>query len=328
MKRTTLLVTTLLASLALAGCAAPASDVDAAVSPAAYVVAFSVKDDYQKFVSQTQPLADWLTAKTGVPTTVLPVADESASIAALASGQAHAAFMDAGAAWVGWTSFDLQAIAADTDSNGATSYTATAWTRSNADIESLEDLRGVRSCHTGELKSAGMLVPMGHLIGQGLISTDGLDMDDIASLEKARERFFSGSTIGGGYNGALQCLSTGVGDVAFIKTSTWDDYCTGDKAETWCLPRDQYQTLPEGGFAQVPSHPVMVSKTLPAADRENLQTALLALNDDAQGKTILKDILNTDGIKAVTTQEHLGSYGDALEHVPGIRAYLQGKQYS
>jgi melanoma-associated antigen p97 len=323
-------LTTLLAGLTLlvAGCTTSNGVTDGAAkvdspSTSEFVLAFSVKDDYQSFVTKTDPLAAWIAAKPGVPTKILPVSDESASIAALAAGQADAAFMDAGAAWIGSTTFGLDAIAADVHSDGRTNYTANAWVKADSTIATIEDLRGKHSCHTGELKSAGMFAPMGYLIKNGYVDVAGLDMDDIASLQEARKRFFDESTIGGDYAGAFQCLSTGVGDVAFVKDSTWNDVCSGEKAASWCLPRDAYRTLPAEGFAQVPSHPVMVAKTLSQADRDAILAALLALNEDEAGRAILKDVLNTKGITAVTTDGHLGSYGEVLEHLPGIKAYLE-----
>ncbi len=327
MKRA-ILTLSLLTAIVAAGCTSPASINEAPGLPSEFVLAFSVKDDFTTFVTKTQPLADWITTQTGVPTRILAVDDESASIVAIANGQAHGAFMDAGAAWIGWTTFGIEAIAADVNSDGRTNYTATAWVRADSNIQTVDDLRGVRSCHTGELKSAGMLVPMGYLIGHDLIDMSGLNMNDIASLQKARERFFSSSVIGGGYSGALQCLSTDVGDVAFVKDSTWNDYCAGEKAESWCLDRAAFRMLPEGGFAQVPSHPVMVGKGLNEESRAALRDALVALNDNEEGRAILKDVLGTPAIEAVDTAQHLSSYGDALRHVPGITAYLQANKFA
>ena len=135
-------------------------------------------------------------------------------------------------------------------------------------------MAGKTSCHTGWLKSAGMLMPMGYLIKNGYVTPVG-DTSDINSLRNTIDNHFDGSASHGnpasipdsgalysGYSGAIECLSEGYGDVAFAKGddfSTVEKYCGDDNAsensEAWCLPMDQYVQLPS--FGQSPSHPVM-----------------------------------------------------------------------
>ena len=43
------------------------------------------------------------------------------------------------------------------------------------------------------------------------------------------------------------------------------------------------------------------------------------------GDSILDEVLNTGGLIAVNTQEHMGSYSDSISNVPGIAAYYEGK---
>ena len=43
------------------------------------------------------------------------------------------------------------------------------------------------------------------------------------------------------------------------------------------------------------------------------------------GDSILDEVLNTGGLIAVNTQEHMGSYSDSISNVPGITAYYEGK---
>ena len=51
-------------------------------------------------------------------------------------------------------------------------------------------LSGKTSCHTGWLKSAGMLMPMGYLIGLGYANVIG-DPDDIETLRNTVYGYFS-----------------------------------------------------------------------------------------------------------------------------------------
>jgi ABC-type phosphate/phosphonate transport system substrate-binding protein len=300
-----------------------------------YVLAFKVTEDRREFVERSEPLAEWITERTGVPTRALLVQDDSAQITALTTGQADAAYMSGGPSWIAWSEFGLDAIALEQHDDGTTSYTAGLWVRADSDYETVEDLRGARSCHTGELAGTGMLVPIGYLIREGLVDAEALDPDDIGSVRKAREQFFGSAQIGGGYLGAFQCLATGQGDVATGRHTAWDDFCGGEDPEPWCEPREAFRWLPAGddadraipetgGLAEVPSHPVMVSDELEPQRREALLDALLALNGSPEGREILEQVLEADGLVPGEAAEHLAPYTEILRHVPGIEAYFGG----
>ena len=77
-------------------------------------------------------------------------------------------------------------------------------------------------------------------------------------------------------------------------------------------------------FGQAPSHPALYNpETMDEETVIMVQNALVALNDDAEGKEILNDLLNTDGMVITNAQQHLGTYADAISNVPGIQAYFE-----
>ena len=307
--------------------------------------------------------------------TLYPVASEGAIIEALRFGNADIAFMDGGAAWVGWKEYGLAAMAADLKSDGRTHYDAHAVVLNGSDIANayLDDddstdpfamMAGKTSCHTGWLKSAGMLLPMGHLISEGYAPVVG-PQDDIESLRDTITSFFNenasipeSGTPYYSYSGAVKCLTEGVGDVAFAKDSTVASYCGKDDASEnaeWCLPESEYILLPSYGSA--PSHPVMYNPaTLDVQTRTAILNAMLALNTEmyvedypmqgqnytgcysmvthqvdstspqsACGDQILSNVLNTGGLVEVNSQEHLGSYSSLISAIPGISTYFDSK---
>ena len=65
--------------------------------------------------------------------------------------------------------------------------------------------------------------------------------------------------------------------------------------------------------------------TIDEATRNLIVSALIDLNNSEDGRSILQNILNTPGIVETTTEEHLDSYGNLIQHVPGIQAYLDEK---
>ena len=333
----------LIATASLAGCLG-SDDEKEQSNLEDFVIAYSIKDDYTNVDENPQRLADYMSEELNMDVSLYPIDSEGAALQALRFGNADIAFMDGGAAWVGWQQYGLEAIAADQKSDGRTYYSAHAVVLKDSEIAAahLDDdpstdpfslMAGKTSCHTGWLKSAGMLLPMGFLIGNGYANVIG-DANDVESLRSTITNFFNedasipdSGTPYYSYSGAVKCLSEGVGDVAFAKDSTIASYCGNDDAtanEAWCLPESDYILLPSYGNA--PSHPVMYNPTTTDADTMALvQDVLVALKDSTEGQSILSDVLNTPAISATTATEHLASYGNLIEDVPGISAYYDTK---
>lgn len=307
-------------------------------------IAFSVKDDYTSFSENPQKLADYLSNAIGATVEIYPITSDALALQALRFGSADMAFMDGGAGWVGWKMYDLEVMAADQKSDGRTYYNAHAWVLNGSEAEiALNDgndstdpfavLEGQTSCHTGWLKSAGMLIPMGYFIGQEYAEVVG-DVDDVESLRNTILNYFSedasipeSGTPYYGYSGALKCLSEGVGGVAFAKDSTVETYC-GDQNpsenEDWCLARENYVALP--AFGQAPSHPLMYQpNSLDNSTRDAIVSALVNLSSSEEGQDMLSSILNTPGIVATDAEAHLGSYSSLISSVPGISTYYDEK---
>ena len=338
-------------------------------------IAYSVQDDYENIDENPQRLADYLSAKLTMDVSLYPIDSEGAALEALRFGNAHLAFMDGGSAWVGWQQYDLEVMAADEKSDGRTYYSAHAWVKADSEMAAahLDDdpitdpfalLEGKTSCHTGWLKSAGMLMPMGYLIGHGYANVVG-DANDVETLRNTVLNYFNedasipeSGTPYYGYGGAVKCLSDGTGDVAFAKDSTVASYCDNEDTtenEDWCLSMDQYVALPAFGMA--PSHPVMFNPDkLDLQTRTAILNALLSMNNEMYvenmtvmgntytgcyditihevdsdspkntcGDQILENILNTPGLVAVTSQQHLGSYSALISNIPGISTYFETK---
>tara|TARA_B100000902_G_C27313105_1_gene919613 strand:- start:1758 stop:3863 length:2106 start_codon:yes stop_codon:yes gene_type:complete len=328
-------------------------------------IAYEVKDTYTNVDANPQILADRLSDRLGVNVELYDVSSEGAILEALRFGNADIGFMDGGAAWVGWKEYGLAALAADLKPDGRSYYGAQAYVRADSDIAAayLDDdpstdpyelFRGKTPCHTGWLKSAGMLLPMGFLIGNGYAEVVG-DPDDVSSLRDTIYNFFNENAsipesgdLYYSYEGALRCMSSGRGDIAFIADSTYEFYCV-DRNRNWCLEDGEYLALPV--FGKAPSHPVMYNpELLDMPTRAALLEELMAMNYESWidegdgycyntntrvidanltqsncGSSILSEVLNTGGLIAVNTQEHMGSYSDSISNVPGISAYFEDR---
>ena len=302
------------------------------------VVAFELQENYLFWEKNPQHLADKLSTLTGMDVEIYEVSNSAAAIEAVDKGHADLAFLDGAAAWLGWEVYGLDVLAAETKADGRMYYNATAWVKADSDMaeaylddddstDPFELMRGKTSCHTGWLKSAGMLIPMGYLIDNGYAEVIG-DPNDIESLRDTVTTFFSEDSsipeggIYSSYKGALRCLSDGTGDVALVKDTVIDSYCTGENRYDWCLDVEEYVMLP--AFAQAPSHPAVYNpETMDEETVIIVQEGLAKLSDDSEGREILKELLNTDKMVVTNAQDHLGTYGAAVSSVPGIQAYIE-----
>ena len=91
-----------------------------------FIIAYEVKDDYENPDENPQIMADYLANVLDMDVELYPITSEGAIIEALRFGNAHIAFMDGAAAWIGWQQYGLDALAADQKSDGRTYYNAHA----------------------------------------------------------------------------------------------------------------------------------------------------------------------------------------------------------
>ncbi len=304
----------------LAGCTAADDDVLRLV--------FTQADDSLEPTKRPERLAEAIEQSTGRATQIFFVQELELGLHAVAAGQADAAFVDAAAGWYAWKRFGLNAVAAHLESDGRPHYIASAWVRNDTAYQTMEDLRGADSCHTGLLKSAGTFMPLGWMIGNKLVARVG--PDDVSSIEPTLDAFFgtprvprSDSDPYGNYQGALRCLSEGLGQVAFGKDTTPATFCgpAAPNRPDWCLDITMYRELQQ--FGRVPSHPVMAGFITPEK-RLALVDGLTALSATPEGQAILQSVLGTKGVVAVeSAQAYLGEYANNIRNVPGMLAYVE-----
>ena len=337
----TITISLILMMTYLSGCIGNDSEDD---SLGTLVIAYEIKDNLDNLDSNPQLFAEYLSEKLNYDVSLFSVDSEGAMVEALRFGNADIALMDAGAAWVGWQQYGLEVLAADLNVDGRTYYNANAWVKSDSEVASahLDDnpytdpfslLSGKTSCHTGWLKSVGMLLPMGYLIGLGYANIIG-DPNDVEAIRNTIHGFFDPNssipetgTPYYGYSGALKCLSEGKGDVAFLEENSVEILCNNEFSslnQEWCLDIEEYIALP--AFGKSPSHPVMYNPNfLDSEITSKVTNVLVEMSSDPEASNILENILNTPGFIATNTSVHLGSYSSLISNIPGISAYYEGK---
>ncbi|XP_034339948.1 lactotransferrin [Arvicanthis niloticus] len=200
----------------------------------------------------------------GQPLSCVTKSSTRQCIQAIVTNRADAMTLDGGTMFdAGKPPYKLRPVAAEvygTKEQPRTHYYAVAVVKNSSNFH-LNQLRGLRSCHTGIGRSAGWKIPIGTL--RPYLNWNGPP----ASLEEAVSKFFSKSCVPGapkdrfpnlcsscagtgankcasspeepysGYAGALRCLRDNAGDVAFTRGSTIFEELP-NKAE-----RDQYKLL-------------------------------------------------------------------------------------
>lgn len=199
--------------------------------------------------------------------------------------------LDAGLVDTATRDFNLIPILAEQYGPTGGSYYAVAVVRKDSSVQSFEDLRGKKSCHTGIGRTAGYNAPLSILVTKGLIkkadcpypkalsefftagsclpgakdsryklesatseklcSLCGGDVDKHDGSSKCN---FDQSESYSGYTGAFRCLVQAGGDVAFVKHVTVPGNTDGKNTEEWAknLKSQDYELLcPNGGRAPV-----------------------------------------------------------------------------
>ncbi|XP_064601903.1 melanotransferrin-like [Liolophura sinensis] len=176
-----------------------------------------------------------------------------------------------------------------------TFYYAVAVVKADSAIN-LDNLSGMRSCHTGIGRSAGWVYPMGKLINRGIIQTN-----ECNAAVKSVSNFFGKMCLPGalnsfynpfgnnptsvcamctgvgeewcssddpyaGYDGAFKCLAHGVGDIAWVRDSTVSQMVKsgGFKAENYRLlcpngNKESVDNFKNCEWGRISSHIVMTS---------------------------------------------------------------------
>ncbi|XP_076250329.1 transferrin 1 [Rhynchophorus ferrugineus] len=198
--------------------------------------------------------------------------------------------LDGGLADVAEKQYNLKPVLAEQYGPAGGSYYAVAVVKKSSSINSFEDLKGKKSCHTGIGRTAGYNAPLYTLVSKGLIKKTE------CPYPSALSHFFSASCLPGskdnrhnlqsevsdklcslcagdleknnpsakcnfdqtesysGYTGAFRCLVQGGGDVAFVKHVTVPGNTEGKNPEAWAkdLKSSDYELLcPSGGRAPV-----------------------------------------------------------------------------
>eukprot|EP00123_Amoebidium_parasiticum_P017775 comp23985_c1_seq2/m.42595 comp23985_c1_seq2/g.42595 ORF comp23985_c1_seq2/g.42595 comp23985_c1_seq2/m.42595 type:complete len:758 (-) comp23985_c1_seq2:117-2390(-) len=282
---------------------------------------------------QAAEVKELLQAKTGLIFQVVAAKNDQDAVAKVVAGEADLAAPDTVAAVQ--KMLQLEFVLAETLGSGRSYYNAVSYVRKDSGITSVDQLKGKKSCHTGFAKSAGMYVPIGHMIRTGKVEVKGnlketvrshfsagqCAIPELCSACQANKTDGTCTTADqySNYGGALRCLSEGAGDVAFAKDSTWDDICNVATKPSWCLDKSAYVALDTTG--KVPSHPVVTKPgAIDVAALEKIKAAFEKITPSTDlDKRFLKLVAEGGAqgyARGTTLQAHTAEYMENLACIP------------
>eukprot|EP01134_Creolimax_fragrantissima_P004754 CFRG4754T1 len=274
-------------------------------------------------------LNDYFSANNGVHVTVLASTDEKDVVSLVREGSASFADADAGATVAYLDELESVAVEKTSTAGSTSSYIAQAWVLKSSGIRSFRETKGKRSCHTGFQKSAGMYLPTGWATGRGI-------MTEKDTLKDSVEDFWSASCAlpeittacpnaniedYGGYGGALRCLTEGLGDVAFIRDTTFATECENpETAKSWCTKTlNDYEAI--ATFGESPSHAVVSSKI--GIEAITLAALQKKFADMPAGNPAMQYFSTDIGFSTTETLvQHFGSYRDTVACMPQSEVFL------
>ena len=182
--------------------------------------------------------------------------------------------------------------------NGNTTYKSYWLALKEKPYDSVEDLRGKPIAFSSKTSTSGFVMPLWDLRQKNLVSESS-----------DPEEFFGKGNVfyGTGYVSAVERVLSGQAEAAAVSYYVLD--------ENRHLTDEQRAKLKKvAAQGSVPTHIIAIRKGITGAERENLRTALLSLNDAEN--TELRDKLFTSKLVEADQETHLRPLKEAMAVVP------------
>ncbi|PSF33066.1 phosphonate ABC transporter substrate-binding protein [Aphanothece hegewaldii CCALA 016] len=265
------------------------------------VIVFATRRDATDLDKKAQAVTDFLSKQTGLKVEAV-VADETAAIEALRSNRADVAFLGGRGAIKAEQLTGARMYLAEirSDYSGGKTYRSVLVVRKDSKLETennvkktLRQLKGKKIAFASRTSGSGYIIPTSEFVGQGMIKSP----DDYG-------KFFSQVIYGDGYSSALQAVLRGQVDVAAVS-----EYALNPP---WITAEEAKQLKVILGIPGVPAHGIVIDNDVPAATREKLINALLALNEP-KNKAMFTTLYNSTQLVRVDHDQHLAPMKTALQ---------------
>jgi phosphonate transport system substrate-binding protein len=265
--------------------------------PKELTIAFLPQNDISTFLPDAERMAKDLSTRLGIPVKVYLPADFAAVVEALRFNHAQVAFVPS---WPGVMANRIAGarfILAELR-NGKPYYYSCWYARTDAGINTLEDLRGKKAAFSSPLSSSGYLFPVAKLVEEGLLNDGEVDL----------KSFFGEVLYSGGYEATLQAIARGHVDAGGASEAAYQLYLAPEQ-------REKVKVIARQG--PIPTHGVVVHPGLPEAFVNKLRDTLLGYAE-GQDKSLLKKLYGADTLVSVQHEDHV-SHLYRAEQLTGYR---------
>jgi phosphonate transport system substrate-binding protein len=264
---------------------------DDATTAGPVVIALKPQKDPDRMLEDRRRLAAYLQEQLGREADVVVPASTQVIIEGLRGGTIDVAYLSA-------TNMvrnrDAAEILFAEEIAGQTHYESYWVALADADLASVEDLRGRPVAFASRTSTSGFVVPLWHLRERGLIAPDGHPEDF----------FGEGNVIfGTGYVSAVERVLSGEAVAAAVSNYVLD---RGEHLDP--ATRQRLKIVDRQG--PVPTHVLVARTTLPASERAAIKAALAGLN--APEHHGVRDAVFVDRLVEVDPDAHLGALPAAL----------------
>lgn len=292
--------------LALSGCGGgaekPAAKPEAELEKLVFV--FQKQKEPEALKASADAVAKELSDRLGIPVEVVVPSDYSASVAALVSGQADAAYVSSLPFLLARRDGQAEVLLAEQrpDAQGEirTDYDSLIVVPKDSPLRTLDDLvsaaGSTRFCFTSATSTSGFIFPLKALVESGLLKAG----------EKP-EGAFKEVSYAGGYSQALQQVVDGRADAAAVSFYTME----GPSTDTYLPQADREKLRILARISGVPTHVVSVRAGLSDAWKGKIRAALMDL---AEAKPdLLKDVYGAASFVEVDEDAHVAASVKAVE---------------
>lgn len=219
-----------------------------------------------KQTERYQPLGEYLTRKTGLGLrfTILPRYGNV--IDRFREERLDGAFFGSFTGALAMEKLGVVPLARPVNLDGTSTYRGYLFVRKGSGIRDLAGMKGKRLAFVEQATTAGYVFPLAYFREHGV---------------QDPRRYFKEVYFAGSHDAAIHAVLDGEADVGCAKHSMFDRLARRD-------PRvaTELQVLVQS--PDVPSNGLAVRPDLPAADRERLRAALLAMDKDPEGIEVLR----------------------------------------
>jgi phosphonate transport system substrate-binding protein len=235
-------------------------------------IALVPQENPEKLLGDLSKVTAVLSARIGVPVEGIITFDHAAAVEALRNGDADIAFMGALPYVLAESQMGAVPLLSEVY-RGSPTYKGRVFVRRDSGLETLASLRGRDIAFADPISESGYLYPLDLFVQAGLIDAPN-----------EAENFFRRVYFAGGYQQAMQAMSSGLVDAA----------CASEYADLLLAPDKQVNVIWIKETAPIPAHLVVARPDLNADLKKRFVNEMLALNNP-ENQHLLAYLYGPDG---------------------------------